>query len=69
LGDYPDTQKCVPSKEDIFEAYAWSIATKRRSPANVWLRYSPLIPRRKYSPEQVVAAYRRADEIRREMKR
>jgi TPR repeat protein len=66
-GDYPDTPKCVPSKEDLFEAYAWSIATERRSPSAVWLRYSPLIPWTKYSPEEVLAAYRQADEIRRAM--
>jgi len=58
-GDYPDTAKCVPSKEELFEAYAWSIATgKRTNESDVWLRYSP---------EQVVAAYRRADEIRQEI--
>ena len=45
--------KCVPGKEDLFEAYAWCIATERRTPSAVWL---------KYSPEQVLSAYRWADE-------
>ena len=58
-GDYPDTPKCVPSKEELFEAYAWSIATEERTnESDAWL---------KYSPEQVLAAYRRADEIRRDV--
>jgi hypothetical protein len=54
--------KCVPGKEDLFEAYAWCIATERRTPSAVWLKYSPLIPWTKYSPEQVLSAYRWADE-------
>ena len=58
-GDYPKTPKHTPSKEDLFEAYAWSIATEERiNESAVWL---------KYSPEQVLAAYRRADEIRLEV--
>jgi TPR repeat protein len=59
-GDYPKTLERAPSKEDLFEAYAWSIATEERTnESDAWLRYSP---------EQVLAAYRRTDEIRREMK-
>ena len=55
-GDYPKTPKRAPSKEDLFEGYAWSIATEERiNESAVWL---------KYSPEQVLAAYRRSDEIR-----
>ena len=58
-GDYPETPKRAPSKEDLFEAYAWSIATQERANESaIWL---------KYSPEQVLAAYGRADEIRREI--
>ena len=58
-GDYPKTPERAPSKEDLFEAYAWSIATEERTnESDAWL---------KYSPEQVLAAYRRADEIRREI--
>ena len=58
-GDYPKTPERLPSKEDLFEAYAWSIATEERAnESEAWL---------KYSPEQVLAAYRRADEIRREI--
>ncbi len=58
-GDYPKAPERVPSKEDVFEAYAWFIATEERAnESEAWL---------KYSPEQVLAAYRRADEIRREM--
>lgn len=58
-GDYPKAPERVPSKEDIFEAYAWFIATEERAnESEAWL---------KYSPEQVLAAYRRADEIRREI--
>jgi len=58
-GDYPKAPKRSASKEDLFEAYAWSIATEERTNESaVWL---------KYSPEQVLAAYRRADEIRREI--
>ena len=58
-GDYPKAPKRVPSKEDLFEAYAWSIATKQRTnESDAWLKYSPV---------QVLAAYRRADEIRREI--
>ena len=68
-GDYPKTPERSASPEDLFEAYAWSIATERRSPTFTWqMGYKPLVPWTKYSPEQVVAAYRRADEIRREMK-
>jgi TPR repeat protein len=59
-GDYPKAPKRPASKDDLFEAYAWSIATEERTnESDAWLRYSP---------EQVLAAYRRADEIRREMK-
>ncbi len=58
-GDYPKAPERVPSKEDVFEAYAWFIATEERAnESEAWL---------KYSPEQVLAAYRRADEIRREI--
>ena len=58
-GDYPKTPERLPGKEDLFEAYAWSIATEERAnESDAWL---------KYSPEQVLAAYRRADEIRREI--
>ena len=58
-GDYPKTPERLPSKEDLFEAYAWSIATEERTnESDAWL---------KYSPEQVLAAYRRAEEIRREI--
>ena len=58
-GDYPKVPESVPSNEDLFEAYAWSIATEERAnESEAWL---------KYSPEQVLAAYRRADEIRREI--
>lgn len=58
-GDYPKAPERLPSKEDLFEAYAWSIATEERAnESEAWL---------KYSPEQVLAAYRRADEIRREI--
>jgi TPR repeat protein len=58
-GDYPKTPERLPSKEDLFEAYAWSIATEQRTnESDAWL---------KYSPEKVLAAYRRADEIRREI--
>lgn len=58
-GDYPKAPQRIASKDDLFEAYAWLIATQERAgTAEDWLRYSP---------EQVLAAYRRADEIRREM--
>jgi len=58
-GDYPKAPERAPSKEDLFDAYAWSIATEERTnESDAWL---------KYSPEQVLAAYRRADEIRREI--
>lgn len=58
-GDYPKSPERVPSNEDLFEAYAWSIVAKERAnESDVWL---------KYSPEQILAAYRRADEIRREI--
>ena len=58
-GVYPKAPKRVPSKEDLFEAYAWSNATEQRAnKSEAWL---------KYSPEQVLAVYRRADEIRREI--
>jgi hypothetical protein len=58
-GDYPETPKRIPSKEDLSEANAWSIATEERiNESAVWL---------KYSPEQVLAAYRRAEEIRQEI--
>lgn len=58
-GDYPKAPERVPSEEDVFEAYAWFIATEERAnETEAWL---------KYSPEQVLAAYRRADEIRREI--
>ena len=58
-GEYPKAPKRAPSKDDLFEAYAWSIATQERiKESPVWL---------KYSPEQVLAAYGRADEIRREI--
>jgi TPR repeat protein len=58
-GDYPKTPERLPSKEDLFEAYAWSIATEQRTnESDAWLKYSPV---------QVLAAYRRADEIRREI--
>lgn len=58
-GDYPKTPERLPSKEDLFEAYAWFIATEERAnESEAWL---------KYSPEQVLAAYRRADEIRRQI--
>jgi TPR repeat protein len=54
-GDYPKTPERAPSKEDLFEAYAWSIATEERTnESDAWL---------KYFPEQVLAAYRHADEI------
>ena len=67
-GDYPKTPERSASPEDLFEAYAWSIATERRSPTFTWqMGYKPLVPWTKYSPEQVVAAYRRADEIRRQI--
>ena len=59
-GDYPKTPERAPSKEDLFEAYAWSIATEERTnDSEVWLRFSP---------EQVLAAYRRADDILNEFK-
>lgn len=58
-GDYPMAPERVPSEEDVFEAYAWLIATEERAnESEAWL---------KYSPEKVLAAYRRADEIRREI--
>lgn len=58
-GDYPKAPKRPASKDDLFEAYAWSIATEERTKeSDVWLRYAP---------EQVLAAYRRADEIRRDV--
>jgi TPR repeat protein len=54
-GDYAKAPKRSASKDDLFEAYAWSIATEERTnESDVWLRYSP---------EQVLAAYRHADEI------
>ena len=57
--DYPKTPERVPNKEDLLEAYAWSITTEERAnESDGWMRYSP---------EQVVAAYRRADEIRRDV--
>ena len=53
--DYPKAPKRISSKVDLFEAYAWSIVTEERiNESVVWL---------KYSQEQVLAAYRRADEI------
>ena len=58
-GDYPKAPKRPASKDDLFEAYAWSIATEERTKeSDVWMRYAP---------EQVLAAYRRADEVRREI--
>jgi TPR repeat protein len=58
-GDYPKIPERAHSKEDLFEAYAWSIATEERTnESDAWL---------KYSPEQVLAAYRHADEIRQEI--
>ena len=51
--------KRAPSTEDLFEAYERRIATEESiNESPVWL---------KYSPEQVLAAYRRADEIRLEV--
>jgi TPR repeat protein len=58
-GDYPKAPKRPASKDDLFEAYAWSIATEEQTnESDVWLRYGP---------EQVLAAYRRSDEIRRDV--
>lgn len=58
-GDYPKAPKRVPSKEDLFEAYDRSIATEQpTNESDAWP---------KYSPEQGLAAYLRADEIRREI--
>jgi hypothetical protein len=58
-GDYPKPPERAPSKEALLEAYAWSIATEERTnESDAWLRYSP---------EQVVAAYRRSNEIRRDV--
>ena len=59
LGDGVKVPKRIPADSEIFEGYAWSIVTgKRATESALWL---------KYSPEQVLAAYRRADEIRREI--
>ena len=41
-GDYPKAQKQIASKDDLFEAYAWFIATHERAiSAEIWLNYSP----------------------------
>ena len=58
-GDCAKAPKRIASKDDLFEAYAWFIATQE------WPSYDE--DGLKYSPEQVLAAYRRADEIRREI--
>ena len=58
-GEYPKTTKRTPYIEVLSETYAWSIATEERPDKSpIWL---------KYSPEQVLATYRRADEIRLEV--
>jgi TPR repeat protein len=58
-GDYEKDFQHKPSSEDLLEGYAWSIACGyRRGVSKVWA---------KYSPEKVLAAYRRAEEIRREI--
>lgn len=59
LGDGVKVPKRIPADSEIFEGYAWSIVTGKRAGESArWL---------KYSPEQVLAAYRRADEIRGEI--
>lgn len=55
-GDRGEGAERKPAKEDILEAYAWSIACRRRS--------DELAPYEGFSSEEVLAAYRRAEEIR-----
>jgi TPR repeat protein len=58
-GDYEKDIQHEPSSADLLEGYAWSIACDhRRDESKAW---------EKYSPEKVLAAYRRADEIRAEI--
>ena len=58
-GDYDKDVQHKPTSRDIQEGYAWSIVYgRRRDEAKIWS---------KYTPAKVMAAYRRADEIRREI--
>ena len=58
-GDYDKDVQHKPTSADLLEGYAWVIACEhRRSESKVW---------GKYSPAKVLAAYRRADEIRAEI--
>jgi TPR repeat protein len=60
-GDYDKDIQHKPSSGDLLEAYAWSIACgHRRDESKVWT---------KYSPAKILAAYRRADEIRQEIRK
>ena len=55
----------IASPEDMYGACAWSSATERRSLPLAWqMGYKQLVTWTKHSSEQVVATYRRADEIR-----
>lgn len=58
-GDRGEGVERKPAKEDILEAYAWSIACRRR--------LDEFAPYAGFSAEEVLAAYRRAEEIRREL--
>ena len=59
LGDGDKTPQRVPTDAEVLDGYAWSIASGRRTTeTKLWL---------KYSPEQVLASYRRAAEIRKEI--
>ena len=55
-GDREEGVERLPAKEDILEAYSWSIASRRRLGESSSYK--------KLSPEKVLAAYLRADEIR-----
>jgi TPR repeat protein len=58
-GDYDKDVQRKPTSADLLEGYAWAIACdQRRNESKVW---------GKYSPAKVLAAYRRADEIRTEI--
>lgn len=58
-GDYDKDVQHKPTSRDIQEGYAWSIVYGLwRDDAKIWS---------KYTPAKVMAAYRRADEIRREI--
>lgn len=55
-GDHADKVERKPSKADILEAHAWRIASGKRMHGRSWSEG--------FSAKQLLAAYRRADEIR-----